>query len=56
MPDAPARKERANYEAFRAILTRQGGEPPRDGDDLLLPKKGQEETANNFGRTAGYLH
>jgi hypothetical protein len=26
------RRERADFEAFRAILTRKGGEPPKDGD------------------------
>lgn len=26
------RKERADLEAFRALLTRQGGEPAREGD------------------------
>ncbi|MCX7109583.1 MAG: toxin-antitoxin system HicB family antitoxin [Proteobacteria bacterium] len=29
------RKERADFEAFRAILTRQGGESPRDGDNIV---------------------
>ncbi len=29
------RRERADFEAFRAILTRQGGEPPKDGDEPL---------------------
>ena len=29
------RKEPANFESFRAILTRQGGEPPKDGDELV---------------------
>ena len=29
------RKERANFEAFRAILTRQGGEPAKDGDEIV---------------------
>lgn len=27
------RRERADFEAFRAILTRPGGEPPREGDE-----------------------
>jgi len=30
------RKERANFEAFHAILTRLGGEPPRDGDEHVI--------------------
>ena len=29
------RKERADFEAFRAILTRQGGELPKDGDNIV---------------------
>jgi hypothetical protein len=29
------RKERADLEALRALLTRQGGEPPRAGDEKL---------------------
>ncbi|PZN75333.1 MAG: toxin-antitoxin system HicB family antitoxin [Candidatus Methylumidiphilus alinenensis] len=29
------RSERADFEAFRAILTRQGGEPPGDGDEIV---------------------
>lgn len=29
------RKERADFEAFRAILTRKGGEQPKEGDELL---------------------
>lgn len=28
------RRERADLEAFRAILTRQGGQPPEAGDEL----------------------
>jgi hypothetical protein len=28
------RKQRADFEAFRAILTRQEGEPSKDGDEL----------------------
>ena len=28
------RKERADLEAFRSILTRKGGQPPRAGDEL----------------------
>jgi hypothetical protein len=31
------RKERANFQAFRTILTRQGGEPPQDGDEPAAP-------------------
>jgi hypothetical protein len=27
------RKERADVEAFRSIMTRQGGQPPRTGDE-----------------------
>ena len=30
------RSERADFEAFRAILIRQGGEPPRDGDERVI--------------------
>ncbi len=29
------RKERADFKAFRAILTRHGGELPKDGDELV---------------------
>jgi len=29
------RKERADLEAFRAILTRQGGELPKEGDEIV---------------------
>ncbi len=29
------RRERADFDAFRAILTRQGGEPPKEGDEPL---------------------
>jgi hypothetical protein len=28
------RKNRADFDAFRHILTRTGGQPPREGDDL----------------------
>lgn len=28
------RNERADMEGFRQILNREGGEPPRDGDEL----------------------
>lgn len=30
------RKNRADFEAFRRILTRDGGSPPREGDELPL--------------------
>lgn len=30
------RKSRADFEAFRSILTRDGGQPPREGDELPL--------------------
>ncbi len=30
------RKERADFEAFRAILTRQGGELPKEGDEPVF--------------------
>lgn len=29
-----ARRERADIEAFRRILARPGGEPPREGDEI----------------------
>ena len=28
------RRERADFEAFRSILTRKGGQPPKAGDEL----------------------
>ena len=27
------RRERADFQAFRALLNRSGGEPPREGDE-----------------------
>jgi len=30
------RRERADFEAFRTILTRKGGEPPKDADEPVV--------------------
>lgn len=35
------RKQRADFDLFRAILTRQGGEPPREGDEFPPDQEGK---------------
>ena len=36
------RRERANPQRLREILTREGGQPPRAGDEMPRPKRTKE--------------